>query len=350
MKRIAACIVIGLAAATLPAQEGGLDVRGSVFDSTLLLHDAEAGELAYAGYIRASLWVRNRERENARFDLDASVSLLYGQYADAFLAPVELDIRKLSLSLYLGPVDLTLGRKIVNWGSGLVFSPADAYSSVDLTDISLRRTGSDLVMAEAYINDLTGAALILSPTSDMTGYKAGAKLFTNLLDFDASLVGVYMDSDADLLLGIALKGTVPIIDIGLTMEGVRHIRDWGDDGWFEAMAGLDYSFFDRTLIVTAEYYFNGCPEELLSIDRIYRGTHYGFVSARVGFLDTYSLSASALANLGTLDVISALQLSAGIFDNTLVSTSLRILSGDITSIPGAAGLSLNYGINLEVRF
>ncbi len=366
-------LVACLAAAALPAQEGGLDVRGSVLDSTVLLHDAEAGELAYAGYVRVSLAAQNKDRENARLDLDASVSLLYGRYADAFLAPmaaaglgaipalnapIELDVRKLSVSLYLGPVDLTVGRKIVNWGYGRVFSPADAYSSIDLADISLPRTGSDLLMAEVYFTDVTGAGLIISPTSDMTGFKAGGKIFTNLLDFDASLIGVYRDAETDLILGAAFKGTVPVLDIGLTMEGIRHIVPEGEDGWFEAMAGLDYSFFGRALIVMAEYYFNErpidaaslSPVELAAVDRVFWGRHYVFGSAQAGMFDMLAISASALTNLETLATIASLQLSAGIFDNAFISGDVRVLSGDVNSVPGNDGLRLSYGLDFEVRF
>jgi len=373
MKRIMISLVACLTTAALPAQEGGLDIRGSVQDNTVLLQDAEAGDLAYAGYVRVSLSAQNKDRENAKLDLDASVSLLYGRYADAFLAPisaagfgavpalnaaVELDIRKLSLSLYLGPVDLTVGRKIVNWGYGRVFSPADAYSSIDLGDISLRRTGSDLLMAEVYFTDATGAGLIISPTSDMTGFKAGGKFFTNLLDFDASLIGVYRDAEADLILGTAVKGTVPVLDIGLTMEGIRHIVPEGEDGWFEAMVGLDYSFFDRVLIVMAEYYFNErpidaaslSPVELAAVDRAFWGRHYVFGSAQLVMFDVFVVSASALTNIETLAAIAALQLSAGIFDNTFISGAVRAFSGDVNSIPGVAGLRLSYGLSIEIRF
>jgi hypothetical protein len=358
MKTIVAAVIFVLAASALPAQEGGLDVRGSVLDSTVLLHNAASGSLAYAGFIRASLSVQNRDRQNAKFDLDASVSLLYGQYADAFLAPVELDVRKLSLTLFLGPVDLTLGRKILNWGYGRVFSPADAYSTADLSDLSLRRRGSDLMMAELYFNEVSGAALILSPTADMSGFKAGAKLFTNLLGFDASLLGVYMNADTDLLLGAALKGSVPPLDIGLTLEGVRHVLRWGEDGWFEAMAGLDYSFFNRALILLVEYYFNErpidaavlSPAELLSVHRAFFGRYYAFASAQVGFLDTFSVSASVLTNIETLAAIAALQLTAGIFDNAFVSCSVRVLAGDLNSAPGGEALGLSYGVTCEIRF
>jgi hypothetical protein len=376
MKRIIVFLALCLATAALHAQEetggnaaeyrsGGLDIRGSVLDSTLLLHDAEAGTVRYAGFIRASLAVRNRDRENAKFDLDASLGLLYGQYADAFLAampafnaPIELEIRKLSLSLYLGPVDLTLGRRIVNWGYGRVFSPADAYSTVDLSDISLRRIGSDILMAELSFGEASGAAAILSPTTDMTGFKAGGRLFTNLLDFDASLIGVYADENADLTVGAALKGTMPFVDVGLTLEGVRHVLNWGGDGWFEAMAGLDYSFFDRKLILLAEYYFNErpinpaalTPAELAAVDRPFFGRHYVFGSAQIGFTDTFMLSASLLANAETLAAIGAFQLSAAIFDAVIVSGSVRLLSGDVNSLPGAEGLRLNYGVSCEVKF
>ncbi len=372
MKALAVAVLC-LAAAALPAQEGGLDIRGSVLDSTVLLHDAEAGSLGYAGFVRASLSVRNRDRENAKFDLDASASLLYGQYADAFLAPVraaglgtvpalnvplELDVRKLSLSLYLGPVDLTVGRKIVNWGYGLVFSPADAYASVDLSDISLRRRGSDILMAEAYIGEAASAALILSPTSDMRGFKAGARVSAGFSGFNASLIGVYKDADSDLVAGAAFKGTVPLLDAGLTLEGVRHVLSWSAEGWFEAMAGLDYSFFDRTLIVMAEYYFNERPidaaslgpAELLAVDRPFFGRHYIYGAAQAGFFDTFTFNASVLANLETGALIAALQASKAVFDGTIVSGSVRALYGDVNSMPGAAGLRLAYGITLETRF
>jgi hypothetical protein len=373
MTKIRTLLVMLPAAMLLHAQEGGLDLGGSVMDQNLLLHGVAEGSLAYAGSIQAELSALNRDRQDAKIEADVIFTLLYGQYADAFLAPAQaaglasiptlgtalgFDVRKLSLTLYLGPADLTLGRKIVNWGYGRIFSPADAYSSVDITDISFRRRGSDVIMADVYLDTLTGLSLIVSPTTDMSGFRSGLKAFTSLLGFDASLIGVYRNTDQDLTVGAALKGSVPPLGIGLTLEGVRHVVGWGDDGWFEAMTGLDYSFFDRTLILMAEYYYNGrpidagslSPADLGSLGRVFLRRQYVFASAVVTPVETLGISASALLDIDDLTMIGALELSWSVFDNTTISATVRYLAGDINDLPVSEYHRLEYGVSAQTKF
>jgi hypothetical protein len=379
MRRLAIHIATASAlfalAASLPAfpQGGGLDVRGSVVEENALLHDLQGGTLSYAGFARAEVNALNANRENAKIEADLVMTLYYGAYADAYLAPADafglgvipalstalsLDVRKLSLTLYLGPVDLTLGRTIVNWGYGQVFSPTDAFTSVDLTDISLRRTGSDVLVADMYLSDVTGLSLVASPTTDMSGFRSGLKFFTNLLGFDVSVLSSYRNTDEDLMAGSAIKGSVPPWGIGLTLEGVRHVVGWGEDGWFEAMAGLDYSFFDRALILAAEYYYNEhpldaaalTPVELASLDRVFLREQYAFFSATVLIQEVFSIHASALLDIQDLTMIDSLDASWNVFDTATVSWTVRWLMGDINGAAPAEQGTWEYGISAAMKF
>ncbi len=376
--KAAAAAVISLAAALLTAapvlaQEGGLDLRGSVTDGNFLLHGLQDASLSYAGYARAEAAVLNANRENAKIEADLVLTLFYGAYADAYMAPARafglasipalstalaLDVKKLSLTLYLGPVDLTLGRAIINWGYGRVFSPVDAFTSIDLSDIGLPRMGSDVIAATAYLSGVTGLSVIASPTTDMSGFRSGLKVFTNLLGFDLSALAAYRNTGQDLMVGAALKGSVPPLGIGLTMEGVRHITGFSADGWWEAMAGLDYSFFNRTLILTAEYFYNGypidpaavTPAELAAMGRTFIREQYALLSAAVALRDDLAVSASGLLDIQDLTALCSLDVSWSIFDATALSMTVRWFLGDVNGSLPASDSRLEYGISAVVKF
>jgi hypothetical protein len=232
-------------------------------------------------------------------------------------------LRKLYLSVYLPFADITLGRQIINLGKGYLFSPIDVFSSVELTDLAFRRSGSDIAMAAIPIGELAGIDVVVElPFLDNT-HSSAVKAFATVMDWDFSLVGLYRNTDDsdgrvdEMITGLAFKGDVVV---GLHGEIVTHFYDSHSGPSFEAMAGADYSIRDL-LVFMAEYLYK---------DHIvpgFWGEHNAFGSIQYLINDIMSLSGSLIHNFSADLSMGTLQYNYNILQNADVAGYVRVISG-----------------------
>jgi hypothetical protein len=318
MKRLAALFLLGSACACLAAQEGaapapiasteaqstdaapaaapspapaqkkGLELTGrSWADVSLIAPFGSAygpDDIAYAAAVATRLNLLNAKRDVIKFEASLDAGLLYGAAAKAqrtallgalagspaavLLLPglsgndfsgVSLEIKKLSLGLDLGAVDIVVGRQIFNSGRALVFSPADLFSSPDLSGLQAGRNGSDLARLSLALGERSGLIGVAKPGIDPARGDYALRAYSGIKDFDAALQGarrmgaaegsgswsLAADFKADLILGVYGEASLALSD-----SGERDLR---------ACAGADYSI-ERTLFLRAEYYYNGRAE------------------------------------------------------------------------------------------
>jgi len=96
---------------------------------------------------------------------------------------LEHDLDRLALRLYLGPVDVTLGRQAITWGTSSLFTVADvwaAFSPFDL-DTSQKR-GVDAVRAVMSVGQQTELDLVVADRGRLDDLSAGLRA-TFYLDF-----------------------------------------------------------------------------------------------------------------------------------------------------------------------
>lgn len=108
---------------------------------------------------------------------------LSSRLVDDARSRLDNDLDRLVLRLYLGPVDMTLGRQAITWGTSNLFTVADvwaAFSPFDL-DTSQKR-GVDAVRAVMSVGQQTELDLVVADRGTLDDLSAGLRA-TFYLDF-----------------------------------------------------------------------------------------------------------------------------------------------------------------------
>ncbi|MGE5557517.1 MAG: hypothetical protein ACM3WV_02775 [Bacillota bacterium] len=353
--------------------EAGFNLSGSFYHACVLRGYELSGSrsIEYGGEdaLRLSLkYLPNRDwKLEGSFDL----MLLSGDNADAYIAvspEAEEDsfealglvlvprfhARKLYLSYYDDRYTATLGRQIINYGVGYIFSPIDCFSTVELQDIGLARKGSDIARVQAPLGDLSGIEGVT--TLHGADNASAVKIFGNLMDYDLSLTGIYKGAQKEALLGFTFKGD--LFNTGIHGELVEHYRIDAGAHYFEGMLGADYSLFGGKVLVLAEYYYNGdpidpqslTPEELLDLNRAFLGRNYLFGQAYLFFDEIRNLGLSVIYNPSVKSWTGTLQFAYNIMQNTDLFMYARHYRGDLNGMDAGDALKSELGARMEWKF
>jgi hypothetical protein len=377
-----ACILLfafALLVAAQSQQEQGLVLSGVSRNDLVCLETLDKtkpvrDQLDFAGANLLTLDFKNTRTTTAKIEGSFDLWLLSGVYADAFKAGDSstalsvaqtsssvflLDIRKLYGSLYLPFADFSLGRQIISFGQGLVFSPIDVFSSVNILDLSLRRSGSDVARVRVPFGDLAGIDAIAKIASRKQGMTAAVKGYSHFGSFDLAAVGTYQGSqDAaqdEFITGLTFKGDLVA---GVYGELVEHWKQGGGRS-FVGMLGSDYSI-ENAWYFTAEYLYNeradtgqtSAPASFsivqTSIPMIHH--HYGFLSARYKISDIMNVSASAIADITAKSGILTVQYFYNILQNANTILYVQYYPGSANGLLSLTSGELTYGLRVEVAF
>jgi len=177
-----------------------------------------------------NLNLRNVNREFAKVEPNLDLGTLYGRYADLYLqanptslelngVPAYLNLRKLYMSMFLPFGDLSLGRQIVNFGKGTVFSPIDVFSRVDLLELTFRHQGSDVGQLAVPFSDLSGVEAIVEDPASSREHSSAIKLYANTFGWDLAAVALHRHVSEETLAAIVCKGDA---FVGVYGEVVPH--------------------------------------------------------------------------------------------------------------------------------
>lgn len=275
-------------------------------------------------------------------------------FLDTRLVPL-FETRKLYLSLFFDHWTFTLGRQIINYGVGYVFSPIDCFSTVDLKDTGLSRKGSDIIRVQVPLGDLAGLEGVSTIAANGNGSASAIKVFGNLRGYDLSLTGIYKKPQEELLVGVAFKG-----DLGLGIHGelVEHFNTLTNTQNFEGMAGADYSFHDGKVLLLAEYYYNGnpidpgtlTPSELLTLNRTFFGQNYLFGQANFIYDEIRTFTLNGIFNPVEGSWVGTFQFLYNIRQNTNLLFHARYYTGDLNGMDSGNGPKAEYGAGVEIKF
>lgn len=270
--RLWLCLVLAagsVVSAAAQSGSGGVRLTGEGWsDAAATLADSE---LLFGGYTALRLDVNAGDRQTAKVEGSVIFRLLYGLPADTLRDQAEdllgdplagyltgtegalfhAEVKKLYLSVYAERFDLSVGRMILNYGRGTVFSPVDLFAGIDLTDLSFGRTGTDAARLQIPLGAVSGLEAAVTLPYGIQELTGGIRGFGNLAgwDFGLSLFrdgsslrgggegsGVLvcgLDFKGDLVLGFSGEAVVrfPWDGEGLSAEGVTA----------SLMAGVDYS-------------------------------------------------------------------------------------------------------------
>lgn len=315
-----AAFLLAAAAGPALAQTGGLDLSGSLVSDASLLETAFESPTGATpgGYTQLTLNAVNKNRDFAKVEGSAIATVWYGAYAgpaaaqspglgllatlpDANGTVITLEARKLYLAVFTPVVDISMGRQIINFGVGTLFSPINAFTVPLLSDLNYVRTGSDVVRLDAQFNDVSGAEAVSTVTGSLGSLTSALKLYTNVLDFDLGAVGMYRGARNEALAGAYFKGD---LEVGVYGEAVEHFVQSPWLTYFEGMIGVDYSIA-KTWFFTAEYYYNGNPAspgalgalDLASAPALFLNQHYLYLMARWQLTDLFGMTGSLIWDL-----------------------------------------------------
>jgi hypothetical protein len=366
--------------AAAPAfSESGLEFSGALLADVSVLQTLSegAGGVALAGDSQLTLNLVNVNRQTAKVEASAILTLLYGAYADQYqaalsqavgagLAPgvltllasngaaVVVDLRKLYLAVFTRWLDVYLGRQIVNFGVGKLFSPLDLFSRPLLSDLNFARTGSDAVRLKAQFGEASGLDAIGAFDEEGGEPATALKLYANLAGFDLAAVGLYRDGRREFAAGADFKGDLVV---GLYGEAVQHFLADSGASWFEGMAGADYSVAGA-LFLCLEYYYNGggvqpgslSPEQLAASPQLFLNRHYLYFAARYAPNEFTGVSASVVCDIPAAAFLPTLQCSLSVAQNAEVLFYGRLFLGDIRGGGANSGTDLQYGVQVAVSF
>ncbi|MFC1770402.1 hypothetical protein ACFLZV_00805, partial [Candidatus Margulisiibacteriota bacterium] len=219
------------------------------------------------------------QKQSARAEAYGNLFINYEE-PDKFLANLQYEFKDqehrlnvVSVKFSLGMADISIGRQLFAWGTGYNFNPTDIFNAKPLGaafDPTYIKTGRDAVMLTVYPMDNTSLDVILAPQfnrSDTFDQQVvtqsgtedfGLRLKTNLFDYDVAITYTSLGERTynsnghknDNLYGLAVKGSLPIYDIGVWLEAVKYYYQQK----YEVTVGLEY--FYESLVFNLEYYKN----------------------------------------------------------------------------------------------
>jgi hypothetical protein len=327
-----------------PARPAGLVFSGEASADILYTivepFDAAARTAGYTGATSLRLDALGGKPDEAKVEASVVVGLLDGDGSTMFL-----ELRKLYLSIYSRAVDLSAGRMIINYGRGTVFSPVDLFSTVDVSDLRLGRTGTDALRAQLPLGSFSGLDLVATLGKPSGDGIAGGRIFGNAAgwDFGLSAFGAGLaDGYGDLVAGLDFKGD---LELGLSAEALARLpfSAWVPDATeavYSLMLGADYSiggqwFFDL------EYLANLRSGSAQAVGD-FRAAHnlFGSVSWKPDELTALDLRCIAAPAEGAVRV--TFSLSRSVASGASVAGYLMYQGGDVTGVSLGTRLSVAY--------
>lgn len=346
------------------AQESGLKVWGSLQnDISGVQTFGNNDQFGYTGFGLLTFNIKNKNSTSVKVEGSADVTTLYGIYADVIRrqgsqmlfsntgVPILFDLRKLYAGFFLPFGDLFVGRQIINYGEGLVFSPVDVFSSINIFDLTFKRNGSDVVRFRVPFGTTSGAEFTGGITQNERKPVGVFKLYSTIKGFEISMIGIYRSQSDELMTGLAFKGD---LIAGIYGEAAEHTGIDGSHRGFDGMLGADYSISDIWFF-TAEYLYsekgsgNGSSLSYTLPSMQLQGKHNLFLSCRYAFNDISNISLSGIADLEKKNGFLTAQYSYDILQNANLVVYTRYFHTGNNSIKDSYP-DMQYGVRIEAFF
>lgn len=164
-----------------------------------------------------------------------------------------------------GPVQLTIGRQRVAWGSGRFWNPTDRFNPV--SPIALEQDQKLGVDAANLIWRYSGSGqlqLVVAPgrASQQAERKAALRWRDTFDEFDVALLAAKVGNED--VGGLDVTGN--LFDGGIRLE-VMHAKPAAGSGYTQLSTGYDYTWageelFVNGLYMAVEYFYNSAPDLL----------------------------------------------------------------------------------------
>jgi hypothetical protein len=372
LKALLLLCLITVTASSSSSSSSSLRCNGSLYTDLGAVHGYNKhaeDTFSFAGFSRFSLFVQAGVNNSGKVDGSIDIMSLYGLLAGSYnesssvimlnrnTVPLKIQLRTLFLSLYFPFADLRIGRQIVNFGKGKILSPLDVFSAIDLSDISFRRSGTDLVSLSLPLGLLSGIDFLGQiPVNKHT--TLALKGFTNINDIDFSAVTMYRTSTDEVLAGLGFKGD---LIAGFYGEAVVHYYPRKETGntAVNFMFGTDYSF-NKSVIISLEYLCNSPSKvyndnSVISTEQMFmpftRG-QYIFTDINYKVNDLHTVGAYFLCNIQDKSQLGTFIYTYNIMQNANLTLYIQGINGDLYGSGAHTGTAatFHYGTALEMKF
>ncbi|MFN4244886.1 MAG: hypothetical protein ACK4F9_01880 [Brevinematia bacterium] len=347
------------------SQEGGLNVYGhfrtdlgvsSIFSNDHVIR------YSYFGRNVLRLEFENADTTYGKLEGSVDFNILSGDYrnllvytSNAFVIAKDVilsfDIRKLYLMVRFDWFDLLIGRQLMKFGYGIVFSPISFFDKIDLSDVKFSRIGIDAIRFKVLLSEIDSFDVIAIPKVDITNSTFAGRLVFRIFNFEGDSVISYFGDDNYLRCGFALKTD---LEIGIYGEFVYNYHNELSNRYFEFVFGADYSLFDK-LILRLEYYYNSFTNESLYLltnpNSYFELGQYVMVQITYSFDLFSSLNLSLIKDLEYEGFWITLSYGKNLFQDVNFVLDIRFLNGNMISfLPISDFGYLSVSSGLELRF
>lgn len=202
---------------------------------------------------------------------------------------LEHDLDRLSLRLFLGPVDLSLGRQAVTWGVANLFPVSDLWTTFSPFDLDTsQKRGIDAVRATTGIGSLVELDFIVADRGTVEDLSGGVRSTFFLKNADIYVAFAKTYEELALMAGISAE--VSTLKLRAEAVGIFDLDD-NELQLPRVTGGVDW-FVNPDVMLSMEYHFNGVgaekPEDYLS---------HAFQSEELARGETYLLGQHYLGGL-----------------------------------------------------
>ena len=163
------------------------------------------------------------------------------------------DIDRLYVRAPLGPMDLTIGRQAVSWGSAWFWKVTDRFSPFSPMDFDPEfKRGVDGIRTEWFLGATTSLDIIATFERNPYRWNLGARYRTTVGRYDLAVSAARLGND--YMGGAEFSGE--LWDFGVRGEGAFTWNTARSDWDIQAVLGIDYGF-DWKMKVALEAFYNG---------------------------------------------------------------------------------------------
>lgn len=357
MYRIAALVLVVSSSVFAQADERGLDLQGSLYGDFSAVHWVNPTTKDSANFLGENVFkfnFSNRNKDFAKVDGAFELKMPYGYQPLALAAPGDflllsadnaallLDVRRLYLEMYFNKVELSVGRKLINFGEGRIFSPLNKFSVIDASDYTFRRNSADVAMAQVNFNYFWRLDIIAELPYDTREHTTALKGSGTIQNFDLGVVGMFRHNAEQGIVGATFKGDA---FLGLYGEALYTFPTKTLQGFGDAMLGIDYSVANKWLFV-GEYQYQGHPTDSTW------DNHSMLLMASYTINELMSASASAIHNFTENNSIVTGYWNYNILQNADLVTYIQWYNNDPYGMQanGFDPMDLRYAVRFEVKF
>jgi len=287
--------------------------------------------------------------------LDLSTDLIEKERVQAWH-----DVDRLSLTLYTGMGDWTLGRQAITWGISNLFPVADLWAQFSPFELDTEeKPGIDAIRILSYPMSGLELDMVVADRGSADDLSAGIRASLSLPWADVYVAGGKLWNELMGLGGVS----APVGRWKLRAEGVLpYDLDQDDTKLPRVTLGVD--LLGGATMLSGEYHFNGIgvtdtdqygsalqDPRFARGESYYLGRHYlGGVGAWTPGNDRLSLSFSAMANLQDWSTILTPVLTYDFGQETRVSVGGMVSSGKVPDLGDIPVLKSEYGMYGDLLF